>query len=299
MLSRLGISDTGLAGWAKIHRRPQEGCASCLLAGLAGTVAFSLLYLRGFTWFTPRWHVAALLVLSTNAVHVCGMWLRGPAHAASVLGLALGEPYGTLLVPLSNSLFSTLRFMDAGTDLGFVRVLWDEGPNCTWFGKPTACKRFKVMALAAGGCALLLLISATAVTFVGGQGMLSGQASDRPRLGIALRAIVLLCELCSMVIALIKVLSDSGPDSEVAFILICAALSLSNFCLSCVGMSKVLHTVRRATNRISTRRVSVAPIEQRPVQPPHNGSRSESEAQVRVTRGCSQKELPSSTSSTC
>eukprot|EP00892_Ulva_mutabilis_P012516 jgi/Ulvmu1/9637/UM054_0069.1 len=89
------------------------------------------------------------------------------------------EPYQTMMVPLTNSAFSTLRSLDAFTDLGLVRLLWDKGPNCAWFGRQTACRRFRVMAMVAGTCALIQIALSAAVVLVGGQSIMYGEDTRR------------------------------------------------------------------------------------------------------------------------
>lgn len=41
------------------------------------------------------------------------------------------QPHVSLLTPVTNAAFSTLRLVDSGTDMGLVRVLWDQvSPHC-------------------------------------------------------------------------------------------------------------------------------------------------------------------------
>eukprot|EP00892_Ulva_mutabilis_P012453 jgi/Ulvmu1/9580/UM054_0010.1 len=127
-----------------------------------------------------------------------------------------------------------------------------QGPDCSWFGKQTSCSRFKSMALVTAACAFTLMSASVLMVFTGGQGAMYGQDSRKPRLSLAFRLVALLCELCSLSIALLKVLSDSGLNSDVAFILLSAATSLTSFCLTCIGMSKAWQSLRRVTVRFST-----------------------------------------------
>lgn len=88
----------------------------------------------------------------------------------------------------------------------------------------------------------------------------------RPRLVLGVKVAMLLCELCGLFIALLKVLSDRGRGAEVAFILLSAACTLGSFSINCIGFSRVLTAARRAAARISAR---VTPASPAPRQPTH------------------------------
>eukprot|EP00892_Ulva_mutabilis_P012454 jgi/Ulvmu1/9581/UM054_0011.1 len=304
---RLGMRESTVDAWSRIHVQPHVIWAWNMGSGLATAVWFPAVALAGFPWFMARAHIPALVWAFTTSLHVIGMGYIGPGFALTKsakacnafgvlsmvylltasfvgpisftpfqnrlvntictgMGLLLvyiytstggtaaehpADPYPTILAPLTNSAFSTLRSLDAYTDLGLVRLLWDKGPDCIWFGRQTSCHRFRVMAVAAGTCALIQIASSFAIVLVGGQGMMYGQDARRPRLSLAFRVVALLSELCGLCIALLNVLSDRGPGSDVAFILVSAGTSLVSFCVTCIGSSSVWKSVQRATGRIS------------------------------------------------
>ena len=87
--------------------------SACILIGSASLGPLKFVPFQNRVTFTV-WAAVGCLVSSWYLA--CG---AGPGDQPS-------EPYTTLLTPVINSAFSTLRLMDCQTDMTFARVLWDQ-----------------------------------------------------------------------------------------------------------------------------------------------------------------------------
>lgn len=90
-------------------------------------VTICAVYLFGVSCIGPQHFVPfqsrfVYTVWTAIAILVCNIYTACGAIPAG----HLTEPYKTLITPVLNSAFTTLRVTDSGTDLGFARVLWEQ-----------------------------------------------------------------------------------------------------------------------------------------------------------------------------
>lgn len=87
-------------------------------------VALSVLYMSVVSIAGPKSYVPyGSRIVAVIAVSVAAVTFTCAAAFGGIPADHPSEPHKTILTPLSNAFFSTLRLMDALTDLGFVRIL--------------------------------------------------------------------------------------------------------------------------------------------------------------------------------
>eukprot|EP00892_Ulva_mutabilis_P011461 jgi/Ulvmu1/8688/UM047_0028.1 len=186
-----------------------------------------------------------------------------PGFCSTVLGGGEAEhppePHNTVRPLLVNAAFSTMRFIDVMSDMGFVRILLDQGPNCTWYGKTTPCSLYKRLGFTVATLALLNLVLMAIAASLGGQAILMGGRHHRLRVAIAVNSVLMLLEVAGITIALAKVFSDMQlPESSnnpqlrlnAAVAIISCACTMTTFCVNMVGMHRMLRVVMSSAKRV-------------------------------------------------
>lgn len=94
------------------------------MSGIAGATGFYLLAAAsaGPLSFTPFHDRLVSTIWAAPTVYLMYTFAASGGTAAE----HPVEPYQTLMTPLVNSAYSTLRVLDAATDLTFVRLLWEQ-----------------------------------------------------------------------------------------------------------------------------------------------------------------------------
>eukprot|EP00892_Ulva_mutabilis_P012487 jgi/Ulvmu1/9610/UM054_0040.1 len=186
------------------------------------------------------------------------------------------HPHSSVRTPIAEATLIALRIMNTLTDIGLIPVMLHtvEG-QCYWYGRPGPCSRNKALAAIAAVFASAQLLKTVAMVFMHRLAKQDDEVGRRLSIGSA--AVTLTSEIGIVTITLLKLSSDARTTATVAdsyavsdsiradvtFTIISLLLSICAFCVSAIGVRKVLAATMSVARRLTERMSQNAPTSAR------------------------------------